>query len=113
MPGALVHVGAMGMCPHLGQISVISTNTRVFVGNMPVATALDTFPIVGCVFQIPATPPIPHPCVQVKWLVPATRVFVNFLPVVLQVSGGLCLAVDMLPQGPPAMTTVQPRVTGI
>jgi hypothetical protein len=101
------------LCPHLGQISVVSSNTRVFVSGMPVATMFDAFPIVGCIFQIPATPPIPHPCVRVQWLVPATRVFVNLQPAVLQLSTGLCLAVDMLPQGPPTIITTQPRVTGM
>jgi hypothetical protein len=101
------------MCPHLGQISVVSTNTRVFVSGMPVATMFDTFPIVGCIFQIPATPPIPHPCVRVQWLVPATRVFVNAQPAILQISGGLCLAVDQAPQGPPTILTTQPRVIGM
>jgi hypothetical protein len=80
---------------------------------MPVATVLDTFPIAGCIFQIPATPPIPHPCVQAVWLVPATRVFVNGQPVILQLSTGLCLAVDMLPQGPATIITTQPRVIGM
>ena|SRR5215207_6244550 len=112
-PSPLVHVGATGMCPHLGQISVISSNTRVFVSNMPVATLVDTFPIAGCIFQIPVTPPIPHPCVRVQWVVPATRVFVNLQPVILQLSSGLCQAVDMLPQGPATMITTQPRVIGI
>lgn len=113
MPGSLVHVGSMGMCPHLGQISVISTNTRVLVSGMAVATMLDTFPILGCIFQLPGTPTVPHPCVQVQWITPATRVFVNFQPVVLQISGGACLAADFAPQGPPTITFAQPRVSGL
>jgi hypothetical protein len=113
MPGFLVHVGAQGMCPHLGQISVLSTNTRVFVSGVPVATLMDNFPILGCIFQIPATPPIPHPCVRVQWTVPATRVFVNGQPAILQLSTGLCLAVDMVPQGPPVITFTQTRVIGM
>jgi len=113
MPGALVHVGATGLCPHLGQISVVSSNTRVFVSGMPVATILDTFPIAFCIFQIPATPPIPHPCVRVQWIIGATRVFVNGIPAVLQQSTGLCLAADFIPQGPPTMIPTQFRVIGV
>jgi hypothetical protein len=113
MPGPLVHVGAVGMCPHLGQISVVSSNVRVFVSGMPVATMMDTYPILGCIFTLPGTPPIPHPCVRVQWLVPATRVFVNAQPAILQLSTGLCLAVDMVPQGPPTIVTTQPRVIGM
>jgi hypothetical protein len=113
MPGPLVHVGAVGMCPHLGQMSVISSNVRVFVSGMPVATLADQFPILGCIFQIPATPPIPHPCVRAQWILPATRVFVNGLPAILQVSAGLCLAIDMVPQGPATIVSAQPRVIGM
>ena len=113
MPGFLVHVGATGNCPHLGQIAVLSSNTKVFVSGVPVATLLDNFPIVGCVFTLPGTPPVPHPCVRVQWLMPATRVFVNGQPAILQLSTGLCLAVDMVPQGPPIIVTTQTRVTGV
>jgi hypothetical protein len=113
MPGPLVHVGSVGMCPHLGQISVISTNMRVFVSGMQVATLLDKFPIAGCIFTLPGTPPPPHPCVQVQWILPATRVFVNGLPAILQLSTGVCLAVDMLPQGPSTIVGTQPRVIGM
>jgi len=113
MPGPLVHVGAVGMCPHLGQISVVSSNVRVFVSGMQVATLLDMFPIVGCIFNIPAVVPIPHPCVRVQWILPATRVFVNGIPAILQLSTGLCVAPDMVPQGPSTIIATQPRVIGM
>jgi hypothetical protein len=113
MPGALVHVGAIGSCPHLGQMTVLSSNVRVFVSGAPVATVLDMFPIALCPFTLPTVPPTPHPCVRVQWTVPATRVFVNGMPVVLQLSTGLCLAVDFIPQGPATVITAQPRVTGL
>ena len=41
---------------------------------------------------------------------PATRVFVNGTPPVLATSGGIALSVEQIPQGPPIVTTVQPRV---
>ena len=114
MPGALVHVGALGACPHLGQMTVTSTNTRVFlIGMQPVATIADKFPIALCPFTLPTTPPTPHPCVQAVWTVPATRVFVNNVPVVLQLSTGVCLAADFAPQGPAKVTFAQPLVTGL
>jgi hypothetical protein len=112
MPGFLVHVGAQGKCPHLGTMSVVSTNTRVFVSGVPVATLTDKYPIAGCIFTLPTTPPTPHPCVQALWLMPALRVFVNGLPVILQASTGLCFAADFLPQGLPVVTFTQTRVIG-
>ena len=47
MPGFLFHVGATAICPHGGQVSTISTNTRVMVGGQPVATQPDTYTVVA------------------------------------------------------------------
>jgi hypothetical protein len=109
MPGFLLHVGASIICPHGGQVSAISSNTRVFVSGQPVVTQADIFLIAGCAFTIPIGP---HPCVLVKWLVPATRVFVMGIPVILQNSVGLCQSADQTPQGPPQVITSQVKVRG-
>jgi uncharacterized Zn-binding protein involved in type VI secretion len=109
MPGYLFHVGAQAMCPHGGQISTTSSNTRVKVGGQLVATNADTSLIAGCPFSTSAGP---HPCVKVQWLVPAARVKVNHQPALLQTSTALCLAADQLPQGAPQVTVAQKRVKG-
>jgi len=110
MPGYLFHVGAQAMCPHGGQISTASSNTRVKVGGQFVATSADTCTIAGCPFTIPSGPP--HPCVKVQWLVPAVRVKINHQAALLQTSTALCLAADQAPQGPPQVTVAQKRVKG-
>lgn len=110
MPGPLFHVGATALCPHAGQVQVISTNTRVLVNGMPVATMGDTYLVAGCVFTVP--PGKPQPCVKVQWLVPATRVLVNGQPAILQTSIGLCQSAEQIPQGPPVVVATQPRVIG-
>ncbi len=109
MPGPLYHVGASGICPHGGQASTISANTRVLVLGQPVAVLSDTTTIAGCPFSIPPAPK-PQPCVTVRWLVPATRVLVNGQPALLQTSTGLCLSAEQIPQGPPTITVNQTRV---
>lgn len=109
MPGPLAHVGASAICPHAGQVSIISTNTRVLVGGMPVATLADQFLIAGCAFTVP--PGKPQPCLRVQWLAPATRVLVNGQPPILQTSAGLCLSPEQAPQGPPTFIVTQIRVT--
>ena len=111
MPGFLFHVGAAAICPHGGQVTTISTNTRVMVSNQPVATASDTFVVAGCAFTVPG--PKPQPCVIVQWLVPAIRVLINGQPAILQDSVGLCQSAEQIPQGPPTVITTQPRVKGI
>jgi hypothetical protein len=111
MPGPLYHVGAQGMCPHAGQVSTVSSNTRVLVGGQPVATIADVSTVAGCPFQVPiGTGTKPQPCVTVKWLVPAARVKVNGQPALLQTSTGLCLSAEQIPQGPPTITVNQTRV---
>jgi hypothetical protein len=98
------------MCPHAGQMSIISSNTRVLVGGAPAATIADQFMIAGCAFTLPG--PKPSPCVTTQWIAPATRVLINGTPAVLQTSGGLCFSPEQLPQGPPTIVSTQPRVIG-
>ncbi len=110
MPGFLMHVGATAICPHAGQVTVVSTNTRVLVGGQPVATMNDTYTVAGCPFALPG--PTPSPCVKVQWLVPAMRVMVSGAPAMLQNSTGLCLSAAQVPQGPPSVIVTQVRVKG-
>jgi hypothetical protein len=109
MPGFLFHVGAAAMCPHAGQVTTISSNTRVLVSGQPVGTLADTYLIAGCAFNLAGAP---HPCLKVQWLVPATRVLINGQPAILQTSPGLCQSGDLTPQGPPTVITTQVRVIG-
>ncbi len=111
MPGFLFHVGASAICPHAGQVSTISTNTRVLVSGQPVATLADTYPVAGCPFTVPG--PKPQPCVKVQWLVPAARVLVNGQPAILQTSTGICQSAEQIPQGPPTVIATQTRVGGV
>ncbi len=111
MPGFLYHVGATAICPHGGQLSIISTNTRVLVSGQPVATLSDMYLVAGCAFTVP--PGKPQPCVKVQWLVPAERVFVDGQPVILQTSSGISQSVEQIPQGPPIVIATQTRVSGI
>lgn len=110
MPGFLLHVGATAMCPHGGQVSIISSNTRVMVSGQPVATFGDTYLVAGCPFTVPG--PKPQPCVKVQWLVPAARVLINGQPAILQTSTGLCLSAEQIPQGPPNVLVTQMRASG-
>ncbi|MFQ5603168.1 MAG: hypothetical protein ACE5HS_07860 [bacterium] len=111
MPGLFYHVNATAQCPHAGQISVVSSNTRVTVSGQPVATLGDNYPIAGCPFTVPG--PKPQPCIKVQWLVPAVRVKVMGQPVILQTSSGICLSAEQIPQGPPNILATQTRVQGI
>jgi uncharacterized Zn-binding protein involved in type VI secretion len=110
MPGFLMHVGSSAICPHGGQVSIISTNSRVLVSGQPVATLSDNYLIAGCAFTVP--PGKPQPCVKVLWLAPASRVLVGGQPVILQTSTGLCQSAEQIPQGAPTVIATQARVSG-
>lgn len=109
----LFHVGASATCMHGGQVTTVSSNTRVTVSGQPVATLNDTYTVAGCPFQIPVGPGTkPQPCVKVQWLVPAMRVLVGGQPAILQSSSGLCQSVEQIPQGPPSVVVTQLRASG-
>lgn len=110
--GYVLHVGATVLCPHAGQVSAITTNTRVKVGGQFVVTIGDTFTVAGCPFTLPTVPPKPQPCVKVQWIVPATRVRVGGQFVLLQESSGICQSIEQIPQGPPNVVMTQIRVKG-
>lgn len=114
MGDTLQHVGLIAICPHGGQVSVVSTNTRVKVMGQAVAVLGDNYTIAGCPFQIPAGPVMkPQPCVKVQWIVPAMRVKVMGKQVLLKSSTGLCLSAEQIPQGPPNVIMTQMRVKGV
>ena len=110
-PGPALHVGAVLTCPHGAPATVVTANARVLVSGQPVTVATDVHPVAGCPFQIPiGTGTKPQPCVQVRWLVPAVRVTVMGQPVLTATAVGIAQSVEQIPQGPPTVAVVQPRV---
>jgi len=111
MAGNSLTIESTLQCPHGGTVQIISSNSTTSADHGYMATAADTFTISGCPFQIPATPPIPSPCMTVQWLVTDMRVTVNGAPTLSQSSTGLCLAATMLPQGPVVIASTQAKVS--
>lgn len=111
MPGYILHVGAVILCPHGGTVSIISANTRVKVSGQPVATISDTYNVAGCPLASPAGTPLP--CLRVQWIVPALRVKVDGRPVILKDSMGIAWSADSIPLGPPNVTMTQLKVKGM
>ena len=107
---AVFHVTATAMCPHGGTVSTISANTRVLVNGLQAAVKTDAFPVAACAFNVSGSP---HPCVEVKWTVPATRVTVMGQPLILESSMGLGVAADQARQGPVSVLVVQKRVQAL
>jgi hypothetical protein len=97
------------MCPHGASVNIVSSNAHVSAGGAKVVRPDDTFIISGCPFQIPATPPIPSPCVKVVWVVPDVQASVGS-PTLSQSSVGLCVSAAQVPQGPVTISTTQAQV---
>ena len=106
MPGPFFHVGAVATCPHGGQVTTISANTRVLVSGMPVALVSDQFMVAGCVFTVPGSP---QPCVQVQWMTPTAETLVNGQPAITALSVGMCIAANGAPNGPAIVASTQLR----
>jgi uncharacterized Zn-binding protein involved in type VI secretion len=119
MPGFLMHVNAVMQCTHGAKATIAPSQPRVLVNGQPIAT-VSPAPIAmvaGCPFQIPVGAGTkPQPCVTVKWTMPSTRFLVNGLPAALLPAPGpgpgICQSVEQIPQGPPIVSVVQPRVVG-
>ncbi len=115
MPGFLMHVNAVVQCTHAGPATIIPTQPRVLVTGQPVATMTAQIVVAGCAFTIPG--PKPQPCITIKWLMPAARVLVMGQPAMVLPSlgpgPGLCQSAEQIPQGPPLVSAVQPRVIGM
>jgi hypothetical protein len=111
MPGFLLHTGAVMNCTHGIPAQIPPVQPRVLVSGQPVATMTSLILVAGCPFTIGLKP---QPCVTVKWLMPAARVLVMGQPALVQpVPGtgpGLCLSPEQIPNGPPLVGAVQPRV---
>jgi hypothetical protein len=110
MAGFTVETGASLMCPHGGTVQVLSANTRTKAAGGFIALATDTFVVVGCPFHIPATPPIPSPCVTVRWIVTDVRSRVNGRQTLSRSSAGICQSAAQVPQGPVSVVATQTRV---
>ena len=88
MPGFLLHFGATVTCMHNGQAHPNTTNPRVKVnGGQPITTEASPYTVAGC----PFVPPSGNgPCVTAQWIVPASRVKANNVPVLLEDSQAVC-----------------------
>jgi hypothetical protein len=113
MATPLLNVSSSLQCPHGGSVSIVSANSRVKADGAFAALSTDTFTISGCPFQIPATPPIPSPCMTVQWIVTNMRTKTNGTPNLNKSSAGLCLSAAQVPQGPVTIVNTQSKASGL
>ncbi len=109
MPDKSLTTDAQLKCPHGATVTIVSQNRRV-KATSPLALATDTFTIAGCPNQIPGSPPVPNPCVTVKWLVSDKRNKVGGQLTLSESSVGLCLTAAQMPLGKVQIVSTQARV---
>lgn len=109
MPGLLTSASVM-MCPHGGTVQAVTSNARAQAAGGFLLRASDTFVIAGCPFVLGV---VPHPCLQVQWVQPATgsKAVGDFT--LTEASVGLCTAPDQAVQGTVLILEAQPQVAGI
>jgi hypothetical protein len=107
MAGGTITNASILQCPHGAQVQIISSNPSLSAGGAPVATMADEFIISGCPFTIPATPPIPSPCLTIQWLASELRNSANGIPTLSQSSVGICIGATGAPQGPVVIVSTQ------
>ena len=110
MPGTLLQTSATGVCSHGGQMTVAGTGARVLLLGQPAAKASDIHPIVGCPLNISGKP---QPCITASQFTPASRVFIDGQPALLNTSVGIGKSAEQAPQGPVSITAAQTRVFGM
>jgi hypothetical protein len=95
--------------------TVAPSQARVLVSAQAAALFNGLISVAGCPFQIPiGTGTVPQPCVLIKWTMPSARVTSMGQPFAvipaLGTGPALCQSVEQIPQGPPLVSVVQPRV---
>jgi hypothetical protein len=88
MPAPILNLSATISCPHGGLAVPVPSNPGLSVAGMPVLCLNDSFPIVGCTFNVAGAP---APCLLVQWSMPAVTVTVRGIPCLLATSIGLCV----------------------
>ena len=106
----LLTTSSLLMCPHGGTVNAVSSNTHSQAGGSYILRSSDTFLIAGCPFILAL---VPHPCVQVRWVQPATRSQVMGDFTLNEQSVGLCVAADQAVQGTTLIIQTQFRVGGL
>jgi hypothetical protein len=108
LAGPVIHLGAVGQCPHgAPMLKITPGSPRVFVNGLPAALLSDIGTVVGCPFVAGLKP---QPCVTARWFTGAARVKSFGVPLLVNPSSGICQSPDQVPNGPPLFTITQTRV---
>jgi len=104
MPGTILHVGAVVTCSHGGLAQPTEPSGCVMVSGMPIVTLSSPYAVAGCAFV-----PIAGngPCTTGNWLVGATQVMSEGLPVLIMSGESVCVptGTPLLPMSAQTLAT--------
>jgi hypothetical protein len=108
MPGNILTTASSIMCPHGGQATLTTANSKTAAGAMALLET-DVHSVTGCPFTLPG--PKPSPCIRIEWSAGATNATVNGTPVLVQSSVGLCYSPESAPQGTAIIVNTQMKAS--
>jgi hypothetical protein len=97
MPGKVLTTGSTVQCPHGGQATLSTANTKVSTMAGKVLLESDIHKVAGCSFMIGNKP---SPCMRIEWKAGATKSKANQTGLLVESSIGLCYSAEGAPQGP-------------
>jgi hypothetical protein len=105
----LLTTGSQVMCPHGGQATLGTSNTRVMADGAPVLLESDVHMITGCPFTIG---PKYSPCVRVEWSAGTSMSNSDGTKFLNRSSIGKCLGAEGGTQGIAVVLQAQAKVAG-
>ena len=109
MPNYLTTASTI-ICPHGGQATLFTKNTKVFAQQSPVLLESDIHPVVACPFTIP--PGKPSPCIRIEWSAGSSQTTTNSTAPLLKNSIGTCYNAENAPQGVAIVVNTQMKASG-
>jgi hypothetical protein len=108
MAGNVLTTASTIMCTHGGQVTLFTSNSKVFAQGALALLETDVHPVVGCPFTVGLKY---SPCVRIEWSAGSTQVAVNGTPVLTRSSIGKCFGAEGAIQGVATIVNTQPKVS--
>jgi len=105
----LLTTASQVMCPHGGQATLLTSNTKVTADGSPVLLESDVHMIAGCSFTIGTKY---SPCVRIEWSAGTSTSDSNGTNFLTQSSVGKCLGAEGGTQGMAMVVQTQMKAEG-
>ena len=107
MPGNYLTTASQIMCPHGGQATLITSNTKAQAVSAALLLESDIHLVAGCPFTVG---PKYSPCVRIEWSAGSSKTSVQGKAPLVQSSMGKCINAEGATQGIAIVVNTQPKV---